>query len=818
MIALVVWAQLASVDAVAPVRFELPNGLRVWIQEDHARPVALVQVTYKVGSLHEGPGTTGIAHYVEHMVYRATQRIRNEDVYGYIDRIGGRYTGGTWPEFTRYAELVPNWALESALAVTAERMCCALFDSLEFERERSNVVTEANGFAERDAVNAFRDALMSAAFEVHPYRYNSNTWARDNLALSRDEAYAWYKRHYGPNNAVLVVVGDVNAVHARRLVERYFASLPRAPASGEIRLVEPPQKVEKRVTMAYRGSRQQLDILYRAPSASDTEFPALVVVNRLLAARLPKAVRAAGIVDARIVTTDSASPYPLVYRISVESDSTADLERLLRVIDGAVDRLATDGAGDGELQSARQSIAEQPDSDRVQGESSGVPPRRSSLTRIADRLSDREVLAWEVGPELRNRVRAATARITAADAQRYARRWLRRSQRTVGFLVTGSESAYEEERLLVPPLTTPPAKRGRPEPVPASALQPLAPIRLAQTRTILPNGVVVRVAGTRDSAAPHLRIAFAEPADSAGLATAFAADSALRRLRVRVSWSNLSIASRDSARARVLRALGHNAPRAGGSGGNIAAAIAGTGEPAAVFAATTALLGRLPARRAAGAEQTRSGPYDAREERIPLPGSAQVRVVAGVPGVSRDDPDRRALELLNYIVGVPSYGGRLGWALTKSGLTYSSSATTTFGAASGQILFETTCDTRNTDATIQAIREVIGGVGTRGVEGWELREAQAFMLGRTLLYGARDDSNNRTVAGALLDSEIVALDLLDLPALSRAYLSITLDDINRVAHRYYRTNLLKIVAAGALPTAAEPRMFPEGTFRALFEP
>jgi predicted Zn-dependent peptidase len=702
--------------------------------------------------------------------------------------------------------------------VTAERMCCALFDSLEFERERSNVVTEANGFAERDAVNAFRDALMYAAFEVHPYRYNSNTWASDNLALSRDEAYAWYKRHYGPNNAVLVVVGDVNAAEARRLVERYFASLPRAPGSGEIRLVEPPQKAEKRVAMSYRGSKQQLDILYRAPAASDPDFPALVVVNRLLADRLPKALRAAGIADARTVTADSASPYPLVYRISVEADSTADLERLLRVIDGAVDRLANDGASDGELLSARQSIAAQPDSDRVQGESSGLPPRRSILTRIADRLSDREVLAWEVGPELRDRIRAATAHIAAADARRYARRWLRRSRRTVGFLVTGSEAAYEEERLAVPPLTTPPAKRGRPEPVPARALEPLAPIRLSQTRTILPNGVVVRAAASRDTAAAHLRLAFAEPADSAWLATAVAADSALRRLRVRLSWSNLTIASRDSARARVLRALGHTAPRASGSGGNIAAAIAGPGEPAAVFAATTALLGRLPARRGTRAEQTRSGPHDAREERIPLPGSTQVRVVAGLPGVSRDNPDRRALELLNYIVGVPSYGGRLGWALTKSGLTYSASATTTFGANSGQILFETTCDTRNTDATIQAIREVIGGVGTRGVEAWELREAQAFMLGRTLLYGARDDSNNRTVAGALLDSEIVALDLLDLPALSRAYLSITLDDLNRVARRYYQANLLKVVAAGALPTAAEPRIFPDGTFRALFEP
>src|SRR5205814_719410 len=133
-------ALASSVPPSAETRFELPNGLRVWVQEDHSRPVALVQIRYGAGSINEEPGRTGIAHYVEHMVYRATRDIRNEDVYGYIDRIGGRYTGGTWPEFTRYAETVPSWALESAVRVTAERMCCALFDSTEFERERGNVV------------------------------------------------------------------------------------------------------------------------------------------------------------------------------------------------------------------------------------------------------------------------------------------------------------------------------------------------------------------------------------------------------------------------------------------------------------------------------------------------------------------------------------------------------------------------------------------------------------------------------------------------------------------------------------------------------
>jgi len=206
------------------------------------------------------------------------------------------------------------------------------------------------------------------------------------------------------------------------------------------------------------------------------------------------------------------------------------------------------------------------------------------------------------------------------------------------------------------------------------------------------------------------------------------------------------------------------------------------------------------------------------EDRVPLATETQVTVLVGLPGVARDHPDRRALELLNYIVGVPSYGGRLGWALTKSGLTYSSAAATTFGATTGHILFSTKCDTRNLDATVQAIREVIAGVAERGVEPWEVREAQAFTLGRTLLYGPRDDSGPDPIAVALLDSESSGDELLDLPALSRSYLAVTAAQVNDVARRYYRSSFLKVVAIGAIPRGNERQTFAPGTFRALFEP
>jgi predicted Zn-dependent peptidase len=790
---LILAAQIAAVVPPA-ARFELPNGLRVWVQQDRTRPIALVQVTYKVGSLHESAGMTGIAHYVEHMVYRATENVRNEDSYGYIDRIGGRYTGGTWPEVTKYSELVPSWALESALLITAERMTRASFDSLEFERERSNVITEANGYADQDPLSAFQDAVRQASFELHPYRYNSNTWARDNLVLTRAEALAWYKRYYGPNNAVLAVVGDVDPDSVRAIVVKHFAGLTRAPETGQIRIVEPPQRAEKRVVLQAPRVTKRLEILYRAPQVAHPDYPVLMTLNRVLRARLATAFARVGH-DSAFSSVDSATQYPYVFRLSIPARTDENLEGLLTVVQAVIDNLAANPVTAAELADANDRRAAM--AAGAVRPSSG-PPRRNYLSALADSLTAREAESWEVSAGLRDRAESGARRVTPQDIAAYVRKWLRRSQRTVGFLVSGNDDFVEVDRLEIPPLTTEPAARRRPEGVPPRALQPLAAIQVPHARQVLENGVIVRVGSTQPDmrdVAVHARVSFTSTTDSAAAAQVLARDTRLRRLGVTTSWHRadtgrvngpLTVAVVAAPRIASLETLGQEASR--------------------VFAP-------MPKRQ----RHTAGRAHVPGEQRVPKAGEPQVEIAATLPGVPRGHPDRRALELLNYIVGVPWYGGRLGWALTKTGLTYSSSASTTFGVADGVIRLETTSDTRNVDAVIQSIREVVDGVGERGLEEWELQEAKAFTLGRNVLYGARGDSEAATIATALTDSELAGLELLDLPAFSKAYLSVSLDDLNRIARRYYRGEQLRVVATGAVQPRRETNFAP-GTFRRLFEP
>lgn len=818
MIGVLLFAQLA-VATPPPTRFELPNGLRVWVQEDHSRPVALVHITYHAGSLNEGPGLTGIAHYVEHMVYRATQNIRNEDVYGYIDRIGGRYTGGTWPDVTRYAETVPAWALESALRVTAERMTRALFDSLEFERERSNVVTEAHGFADTDPASALRDAVMMAAFELHPYRYSSNTWARDNLTLTRAQALAWYQAHYGPNNAVLVVVGDVKTDAVRALVTKHFALLPRAPGSGRITIEEPEQSGEKRVWLAWPADSSRLDILYRVPAATHPSFPALMRFDALFAPRL-RAIVATAHPGVRVITHDTVTAYPFVYRVSAVGPRDANMTTVLATVDRTL--AAFRSRADGGISDT--SVAGPAAATDTPAPSSAGPPRRSNLTRVAEMLAARELPPWEPTAALRDSIATRSGRVTENQVTDFANTWLVPHRRTIGIFQAATGDSYAHG-MSIPAMVVPPVKRLRPEPVPPEALMPLRPLTIDHAARTLGNGVRVRgarVAGDRmwfralvDYGGPTDTLARSFPAsraDSALPAIVRELTALMQRRPAPAKDSSLE----DRARARVLAAVrpppvvyAEGRPR-------LSVVLVGPRPASELSQLVSRHLHGLPPRRVERLHEY-FPTTGIRQELLPVGGQKQVEIVAGLPGVHRRHRDRRALELLNYIVGVPYYGGRLGWALTKTGLTYSSAAQSFFDE-SGHMLFSTTADTRNVPATMQAIREVVAGVGERGVEDWELREAQAFMLGRTLLYGAREDSHPATVAAALTDSDAAGMELMDLPALSRAYLSVTLEEINRVARAYYRPGMLAMVAMGAVPTDEMTSPFAPGTFRALFEP
>lgn len=259
----------------------LDNGLAVLVLEDPTLPVVSTQVLYKVGGRDEHPGATGLAHFVEHMAFRATERFPGTDVVGRIYGAGGEWHGYTWIDQTTFFETVPKAQLPLALDIQADRMARLLLPRGELEAERGSVLTELRGY-ENDPASRLYDAVAAAAFLQHPYRHNTIGWESDVLGITHEEVAAFYRRHYHPGNAVLAIAGDVRAADALALARRAFGAIPAGEPVAPPRTVEPPQQGVRRVEIPGDGDGRTFQVSYRAPAAADPDFPAFLLLQALL--------------------------------------------------------------------------------------------------------------------------------------------------------------------------------------------------------------------------------------------------------------------------------------------------------------------------------------------------------------------------------------------------------------------------------------------------------------------------------------------------------------------------------------------------------
>ena len=204
---------------------QLDNGLKVIVQEEHTAPLASVWCWYKVGSKDERPGLTGVSHWVEHMNFKGTTNIPRDQVKGIIEQFGGSWNGYTLIDQTTYLETATRDALDRMLFIESERMANCLYHPDDCESERTVIISELQG-GENDPDQLLDQELTATAFKAHPYRHPTIGWLSDLETMSRDDLYGYYRRYYVPNNATLVVVGDVDTDEALRRVEHHFGGIP----------------------------------------------------------------------------------------------------------------------------------------------------------------------------------------------------------------------------------------------------------------------------------------------------------------------------------------------------------------------------------------------------------------------------------------------------------------------------------------------------------------------------------------------------------------------------------------------------------------
>ena len=362
---------LASVWALAePAQeFTLKNGMKIIVKEDHRAPTVAHMIWYKVGSIDELNGTTGVAHALEHMMFKGTKTLKPGEFSARVAALGGRENAFTSKDYTAYFQQIERSKLEAVMALEADRMANLVFDKAEFAKEIRVVMEERRWRTEDQALALVHEALNATAFVAHPYHHPVVGWMDDLQHMTVQDAKAWHDQWYAPNNATMVVAGDVDAGQVHALARKYFDRITPKTLIRTKPQNEPAQRGTRRVTVKAPAENPYVALAFRAPPLRDVEKDddvyALDVLSAILDgydnARLnAKLVRTDKVANAVGASFTAYARGPVLFVLDgtpALGTTTEQLEKLLRA---EVERIAQEGVSEQELKRVKtQLIANQ---------------------------------------------------------------------------------------------------------------------------------------------------------------------------------------------------------------------------------------------------------------------------------------------------------------------------------------------------------------------------------------------------------------------------------------------------------------------------
>ncbi len=344
---------------------KLANGMKVIVKEDHRSPIVVSMVWYRAGSMDEVSGTTGVAHVLEHMMFKGTKKIPAGEFSRTIARAGGRDNAFTSRDYTAYHQQLHKSKLPLALELEADRMANLSLSEEEFSKEIRVVMEERRMRTDDDAHAQVSEQLMASVYVAHPYRTPIVGWMNDLANMRAEDARRWYDTWYVPNNATLVVAGDVVTEEVFRLAEKFFGPIPSRPLPERKPQVEPAQPGIKRLTVKAPGELPYVLMAYHVPVLRDPEKDwepyALSVLNGVLdgydAARLNRElVKTSRIANAAGASYDGVNRGEGLFYLDgtpAEGRSVAEIEEALR---GQIARVVKEGISEQELRRVKSQV------------------------------------------------------------------------------------------------------------------------------------------------------------------------------------------------------------------------------------------------------------------------------------------------------------------------------------------------------------------------------------------------------------------------------------------------------------------------------
>lgn len=432
VIALFAGAAIAA-DPSAPVMETrtLANGLEIVVIPDRRAPVVTHMIWYKVGSADEERGKSGIAHFLEHLMFKGTKTVPEREFSEKVAAIGGQENAFTTTDYTAYYQKVDPSALSMVMRYEADRMQNLVLTNEVVLPERDVILEERRQRVDSSPGAILGESINAALYANHPYGVPIIGWEHEIAALTRDDALAFYNRFYTPNNALLVVAGDVMAADVFALAQTYYGGVPRrAEISVRKRPAEPEPTAARRVSYADpRIASPSLRRSYMVPSyriAEPREAEALDILSAILGGSSTSRINNAMLVDTPVASSAGAYYQGGFYdygEFGLYADPLPgfDLTALEKALDEQVDKVLRDGVTPGELETARADLLRTTIFER---------DSQTTMARIfGSVLSSGGTLADVV--EWPDRIRA----VSVEDVNKAARKWLDKRRSVTGELL-----------------------------------------------------------------------------------------------------------------------------------------------------------------------------------------------------------------------------------------------------------------------------------------------------------------------------------------------------------------------------------------------
>ena len=417
--------------------FVLANGLKVIVREDHRAPVVVSQLWYKVGSSYEGPGQTGLSHALEHMMFKGSSKLGPGEASRILRDLGADENAFTSDDYTAFYQVLARDRLPVALEMEADRMATLALPEAEFTREIEVIKEERRLRTEDKPSQKAFELFKAAAYPSTGYRTPTIGWMADLQRMTITDLRNWYRTWYTPNNATLVVVGDVQPDEVKALADRFFGGIERRPVPEAKRPVELPQPGERRLNIQVRTQLPSLLMGFNVPSVATASDPRSVQALRLIVALLDggysarmasQLERGAEVVSGASASYDAYDRGDSLFTLSATPNTEkhktlADAEKALWAL----------------LEDLKRTPPSPQELERVRAQYiAGLVYEQDSITAQATSLGQLETvgLPWTL---LDNEVQALS-QVTPADIQQAARTWFTRDRLTVAHILPEASS------------------------------------------------------------------------------------------------------------------------------------------------------------------------------------------------------------------------------------------------------------------------------------------------------------------------------------------------------------------------------------------